>query len=197
MAGLDKIISQIKEESQKTAERTRAEARVQADEILAQARTDAERECADIEKRSRQSVVNILERGRTAAELKKRGAVLAEKQRLIGATIDMAKAELKGLKTDAYFDMILKLAVKSAQPADGELLFSKKDLERLPQGFEDKVNAALKDKGASLHISGDTRDIEGGFVLTYGGIEENCSIDALFDAAHEELQDKVQEILFS
>ena len=189
MAGLDKIISQIKEESQKAAERTRAEARSKADEILAQARADAERECVDIERRSKQAVANILERGRTAAELKKRGAVLAEKQRLIGATIGMAKAELKGLETGAYFDMILKLAVKSAQTGEGELLFSKKDLERLPEG--------LKDKGAVLRISGDTRDIDGGFVLTYGGIEENCSIDALFDAAHEVLQDKVQEILFS
>ena len=110
MAGLDKIISQIKEESQKAAERTRAEARSKADEILAQARADAERECVDIERRSKQAVANILERGRTAAELKKRGAVLAEKQRLIGATIGMAKAELKGLETGAYFDMILKLA---------------------------------------------------------------------------------------
>ena len=109
----------------------------------------------------------------------------------------MAKAELKGLETGAYFDMILKLAVKSAQPGVGELLLSKKDLERLPEGFEDRLNASLKDKGAVLHISGDTRDIDGGFVLTYGGIEENCSIDALFDAAHEVLQDKVQEILFS
>ena len=138
MAGLDKIISQIKEESQKAAERTRAEARSKADEILAQARADAERECVDIERRSKQAVANILERGRTAAELKKRGAVLAEKQRLIGATIGMAKAELKGLETGAYFDMILKLAVKSAQTGEGELLFSKKDLERLPEGFEDR-----------------------------------------------------------
>ena len=47
MAGLDKIISQIKEESQKAAERTRAEARSKADEILAQARADAERECVE------------------------------------------------------------------------------------------------------------------------------------------------------
>ena len=92
MAGLDKIISQIKEESRKAAERTRAEARSKADEILAQARADAKRECVDIERRSKQAVANILERGRTAAELKKRGAVLAEKQRLIGATIGMAKA---------------------------------------------------------------------------------------------------------
>ena len=63
MAGLDKIISQIKEESQKAAERTRAEARSKADEILAQARADAERECVDIERRSKQAVANILERG--------------------------------------------------------------------------------------------------------------------------------------
>ena len=49
----------------------------------------------------------------------------------------MAKAELKGLETGAYFDMILKLAVKSAQTGEGEILFSKKDLERLPEGFEE------------------------------------------------------------
>ena len=112
----------------------------------------------------------------------------------------MAKAELKGLETGAYFDMILKLAVKSAQPGEGELLLSKKDLERLPEGFEDRLNAALlraDKRGSAASLQGDTRDIDGGFVLTYGGIEENCSIDALFDAAHEVLQDKVQEILFS
>ena len=197
MAGLDKIISQIKEESQEAADRTMSAARAQADEILAAARKEAESECADIERRSRQSVANILERGRSAADLKKRGSILAEKQQLIGETIAKAKAELKGMDADAYFEMILKLAVKSAQSGKGDLLLSAKDLARLPEGFEDKLNAALKDKGAVLHISNDTRDIDGGFVLTYGGIEENCSIDALFDSAHETLQDKVQEILFS
>ena len=124
MAGLDKIISQIKEESQEAAARTLAGARDEADKIL-------------------------------------------------------------------------KLAVKSAQDGKGELLFSSKDLARVPEGFEDRLNAALKDKDAALRISKDTRDIDAGFVLTYGGIEENCSIDAIFDSAHELLQDKVQEILFS
>ena len=136
-------------------------------------------------------------RGQSAADLKKRGSILAEKQKLIGDTIEKAKAELKGMDTDAYFDMILKLAVKSAQNGKGELLFSAKDLARVPEGFEDRLNAALKDKDAALHISKDTRDIDAGFVLTYGGIEENCSINAIFDSAHELLQDKVQEILFS
>ena len=191
MAGLDKIISQIKEESQEAAARTLAGARDEADKVLAAARKEAESE------RSRQSVANILERGQSAADLKKRGSILAEKQKLIGDTIEKAKAELKGMDTDAYFDMILKLAVKSAQNGKGELLFSAKDLARVPEGFEDRLNAALKDKDAALHISKDTRDIDAGFVLTYGGIEENCSINAIFDSAHELLQDKVQEILFS
>lgn len=34
-------------------------------------------------------------------------------------------------------------------------------------------------------------------MLSYGGIEENCSIEALFYAARERLQDRVQELLFS
>lgn len=61
MAGLDKIISQIKEESQEAAARTLAGARDEADKVLAAARKEAESECADIERRSRQSVANILE----------------------------------------------------------------------------------------------------------------------------------------
>ena len=55
--------------------------------------------------------------------------------------------------------MILKLAVKSAQPGEGELLLSKKDLERLPEGFEDRLNASLKDKGGSAAYIGRTPGI--------------------------------------
>lgn len=197
MAGLDKIIGQIEEESKGAAARTLEAARAEAEKILEMARKEAEEECCRIERRSDQAVANILERGRSAAELKKRGSLLAEKQRLIGETIAMVKEELKSLDGEAYFEMLLKLAVKSAQPGEGELLFSAKDLARLPEGFEEQVNAALKDKGAVLRVSADSRDIDAGFVLTYGGIEENCSFDAIFDSARETLQDKAQELLFS
>ena len=39
------------------------------------------------------------------------------------------------------------------------------------------------------------RPIDGGFILVYGGVEENCSIEALFYAEQERLQDKVQAFL--
>ena len=58
------------------------------------------------------------------------------------------------------------------------------------------INQAVKEKKASLKISREAREIEGGFVLSYGGIEENCSFDALFASAGEQLQDVVQKILF-
>ncbi len=38
--------------------------------------------------------------------------------------------------------------------------------------------------------------IPDGFVLVYGGVEENCTLKALFDVKKDQLQDKVNEILF-
>ena len=90
-----------------------------------------------------------------------------------------------------------KLALKSALPGEGTVYFSQRDLKRLPAGFEKKLNEALKDKKAVLHISGTPREIDGGFILSYGGIEENCSFESLFHASREALQDTVQKILFS
>ena len=40
------------------------------------------------------------------------------------------------------------------------------------------------------------RPIEDGFVLVYGGIEENCTFRALMDAKKDQLQDTVNQILF-
>ena len=74
--------------------------------------------------------------------------------------------------------------------------FSEKDLGRMPEGFRAEIARAAKEKGGSLTVSGETRRMEGGFVLVYGGVEENCSFRALFDSRKDELQDKVNRLLF-
>ena len=38
--------------------------------------------------------------------------------------------------------------------------------------------------------------MDGGFLLVYGGIEENCTIRAVFDSKREELSDHVNRLLF-
>ena len=45
-------------------------------------------------------------------------------------------------------------------------------------------------------MSDETIDTTGGFVLSYGGIEQNCTFKALIDAEREKLTDKVTKVLF-
>lgn len=140
---------------------------------------------------------DTLARGRSSADLKRRQGLLACKQRLIHEVLSEALKRLEALDGEEYFQTMEKLALKSALPGEGTVYFSQRDLKRLPAGFEKKLNEALKDKKAVLHISGTPREIDGGFILSYGGIEENCSFESLFHASREALQDTVQKILFS
>lgn len=197
MAGLVKIISQIRTEAEESAGRTIAAAKKEAEQIHAQAALEAQAECREIQKLSGQKVQDTLARGRSSADLKRRQGLLACKQKLIGQVLAEALEKLESLEGQEYFQTLEKLAVKSALPGEGTIYFSPGDLKRLPAGFEKKLNEALKDKNAVLHISEKTRDIEGGFILSYGGIEENCSFESLFHASREILQDTVQKVLFS
>ncbi|MEG2349383.1 MAG: V-type ATP synthase subunit E family protein [Hungatella sp.] len=195
MTGLEKIIGRMQAESNAAVAQTLEKAQAEADRILERARQEAREECALIERRSESKITAIQERAESAAELKKRQSILAEKQGLIAEIIDKAEKRLTELEDTEYFQLITNLAKKSAQPGEGFLLFSPKDLARIPENFEQTLQGILDDPGKKLTLSKETRDIEGGFVLVYGGIEENCSFKALFDSAHEILQDKVQTII--
>ena len=197
MTGLDKIIQDITTESDSAVNALLEKARAQAEEIRSRARKDAAEQCAAVGRRAEEEAAMIRERAESAAALQVRKAVLGAKQQLIAEIIEKAKQSLYALPDDEYFRLILKMAAKYAPPRTGEILFSPADLKRLPTGFEVELNAAVKAQGASLSVSKLTRDIDGGFVLSYGGIEENCSFSALFDARRDELQDKVNRLVFA
>lgn len=75
------------------------------------------------------------------------------------------------------------------------MFLSPKDLERLPQGFAARLNAALP-QNAALEVSPSPRPMDGGFVLQYGDVEQNCSLSALFDELREGILDEAREALF-
>lgn len=190
MTGLDKIVQQIQSEARQAAEKTISDARRQAETITDEARQKAQTQCAAIKTQSKSDAANALSAAESAAQLAKRRAILAAKQQIINETISKAQSSLYDLPDAQYFELILKMVKKYARDGEGEIIFNDKDKKRLPPDFS-------KSLGQKLAVSAQTRDMDGGFVLTYGGIEENCSFEALFYAAHEQLQDKVSELLFS
>jgi V/A-type H+-transporting ATPase subunit E len=169
----------------------------EAEKIRMDARAEGEKNCSQIVERSKQEVQSSLSRAESAANLQEKKLILNAKQEIINNLIHKAKETLINLPDKEYFETILRMIRKNALPGEGIILFSERDLKRLPEGFSKSVTEALSVmNGAKLNISQDSCNINGGFLLSYGDVEMNCSFDALIAASREMLQDKVCEVLF-
>lgn len=197
MAGLEKIIGEIHAESDGLIREVLDRAQKEA----AQIRSEAEKKAGDsVERIRRESDARLADsksRAQSAAALTKRQLLLQEKQNLIGEVLEKAKETFLALPEAEYFDTLLALLKKNALSEQGEIILNERDRKRLPADFEKKAEEAAKAKGGSLRISEKTREIDGGLILVYEGIEQNCSVDALFETNIEMLQDKIQNILFA
>jgi V/A-type H+-transporting ATPase subunit E len=188
--GLDKIINEITSEAENAADSAVAEAKKsalaaekraneKAEEILKKAELEAETE---YKKRI------AMAKSSTDAALKR--AMLCEKQNVISKIIDEAYNRLISLSDAEYFKCMTKLLEKSCARSGGEIILSSKDKARASAEF---IKAA-EDKG--LKISQAVRDIDGGFILVYNDIEENCSFSAVMEDKRESLNDEVNSFLF-
>lgn len=196
MTGIDKIAAEIEESGRAAAAEALANARREAEAFSASeaARGEAERAAAVQETDAR--CRSIAERAASGAALQTRRAVLAEKQRLLGEVLERARQTALALPDGAYFALLLRMAKRYALKKSGEAAFSARDLGRMPKDFPGKLDAAAKEAGGSLTVSKEPRAIDGGFVLIYGGMEENCSLAALFDANREDFLDAARAALF-
>ena len=135
----------------------------------------------------------VVERAHSSAQLKQQKMILSKKQELIEQVMGKAKETILSQSDSDYFEMIKKMVSRFKLPEPGVISFAKKDLDRLPSGLQESIKEAV---GTDVEVSDKPADIDGGFVLSYGGIEENCSIDAIFRSEREGLQDCISDILF-
>ena len=104
MTGLEKMVSQILEEADASAAVTISDAEKKAAEILREAGEKADNDpAARDEEQSRAKVKSYEERTASAADMKKRTAVLAAKQELIGNVIADACDRVKNLDEEKIF----------------------------------------------------------------------------------------------
>lgn len=196
MSGLDKIKSQILDEANHSAEAKIAEANERAERMIREAKAEAEAEAFKQAQKSQEAVKTYAERIQSSGDMQRRKAILQAKQELIAGVLEKAYERICLLETAAYFEMIEKMLDKYVQPSDGVIYFNEADLKRMPQGFEAKMKKIAESKRGFLALAKEPKAMDGGFVLVYGGIEENCTIRAMFDAKRDELSDQVQGVLF-
>ena len=197
MTGLEKIIEQIDRDAHESASEVLAQADAECAKILKAAQAESDKIDARAAADAEALREDILSRGESGAQMQRKNRILTAKQDMIGTVIDRAREKLLGMESIDYFVLLGKLVEKYAQPGDGIMYLSSFDLGRVPTYFRRVLADIAQKKHGTLVLSSESRDISGGFVLAYGGIEENCSFDAMIEDQKEHLQDVVRAKLFS
>ena len=196
MGGLEEIIRQIKIDAESEAKEILDKANDTCDSIRKEAIDEIEKiEKAGTKKADSEAKL-ALEKIISAALMESKQEILKTKQAIISDIIEKAYDRISSLPDKEYFDALLKIVEKYAQPSDGRILLNQKDLDRIPADFEGQANKIAGDKKGSLAIGEDAADIENGLILDYGDIEENCTFRALFNNKKDVLQDQINALLF-
>lgn len=189
MNGLDRILNEISADAQKAAENIIAQAEEEAKRITDRAKEQVAEITGDAEEKAELEYKRIIVRADSSAEVTKNRAMLRAKQDIINDILKTAHERLLGLKTEQYFAYMTGMLDRFAKKG-GELVMNDKDKRRATPAFKKAVEKH------GLALSEKTRDIDGGFVLVYGEIEENCSFEALMAEGRDRLHDEVNSFLF-
>ena len=192
MSGLDNIVEEIRNQSKQEANEILKEADVFCKDYMNKIKKDVEVEVVSIEKKALADRKLYEEKTVSGMEFLERNSILRAKQQVI----DKARESIAGLNDEEYFNVLEKLLRKNVQQGKGKICFSKNDLDRIPNGFEDRVKEIVAENQGELVIDKEPANIKDGFVLVYGEIEENCTLKALFDSNIDRVKDIANKQLF-
>lgn len=198
-AGVERIIEQILNDAEAKAAEIKAEAAQGSREIAAAAQKEAAFRQEQILSRARSEAAERKRGIIGAAQLDARKEKLAAKQELIAETFRQSLEELGAIDDRSYSFILQKMILAAAETGTEKVLLSEKDRARIPDRFWAELNAALEKAGkkGGLTLAEESREIRGGFILQSGGVEINCSFEALLEAQRDELEPEVAEILFA
>ncbi len=194
MTGLETILSQIDSDAQQEASGRLEAAREEAEKLLAAAKEEAAQRSQAILQEGEKKAGEIRERAASAAQLERRNAMLAFKQQMIRDSIEETRTALENAPDQEYFPTLVHLAARFAKAGKAEMKLNRRDLDRLPKGFEDDLKKAVPQ--SEISVSKTPCEISSGFLLVYGGIDINCTFQAIFEDAEAELRDAAGRLLF-
>jgi V/A-type H+-transporting ATPase subunit E len=195
---IDRITKKIMEDAEAEAK----EILTKAEDEIETVKADTAETIAAIEGKAREEAAKEAEEqkrriiSRAQAEMRKE--LLAEKQKLIDESFRKAFTSLAELNAEKYSALMKKLLLQSVEEGDEEVILASHDRGVDWSGLVSDVNRQLsaQNRKGALILSGETREMAGGFVLRKGRKEINCDLKLIVESVREELEFEVAHILW-
>ena len=198
MKGTEKIIAHIRADGDAEAKKILDAAAKQAEEIRAASFKEALSEYERLMEAGNAECEDILSGSRRIAEMEAKKSVLSVKQEMISAAFDAAREEIVNMPRDKYTQFLARMAAEAAAGGMEEIVLNARDKAEVGKAVCKAANELLSAKGTpgKLTVSEHTADISGGVIVRFGGIETNCSIDALIRQRRSGLSTEVAAAMF-
>lgn len=198
MKGTEKIIAHIWADGDAEAKKIIDAASKQAEEKRAESFKAALSEYEKLMQAGNAECEDILSGSRRIAEMEAKKSVLSVKQEMISAAFDAAREEIVNMPRDKYTQFLARMAAEAAASGMEEIVLNARDKAEVGKSVCKAANELLSAKGTpgKLTVSEDTADISGGVIVRFGGIETNCSIDALIRQRRSGLSTEVAAAMF-
>lgn len=198
MKGTEKIIAHIRADGDAEAKKIIDAASKQAEEKRAESFKAALSEYEKLMQAGNAECEDILSGSRRIAEMEAKKSVLSVKQEMISAAFDAAREEIVNMPRDKYTQFLARMAAEAAASGMEEIVLNARDKAEVGKSVCKAANELLSAKGTpgKLTVSEDTVDISGGVIVRFGGIETNCSIDALIRQRRSGLSTEVAAAMF-
>ena len=176
MKGIEKITQRINDQAQAEIDGILAAAQAQADLITQQGKAKAEAESAEMAARNAMAAAARQERLIGAAQMEAKKLVLAARQELMEKAYDKALEKLCTMSDEAYIAVVVDLLEQAAPDGKGSVVFGADVKQRIGEAAVAQANKKL---GGSLTLAEETRPMKGGFILSRGNVEVNCTFETL------------------
>lgn len=191
MSSGDKILNRISLDCDERISKINAETDEKCAQIMAQAKLDADKISAEIADRAQSKVKQMQAASKSRCDLETRNAFLKRRREEIDKTYSEILNKMKNLPDEDYFELIYTFA-KKLNGMSGVVLLNEKDMNRLPKDFL----ARLEKCGVKAELSKAPCDIESGFILKCGNIEENMDFSAILSEKRDAIEDFINQELF-
>ena len=195
MNGIEKITQRIETDTQAEIDRILGDARAEADDITDRYQAQANNEAAELSAKNQKAAAEREERLVSTAQMEARKVGLAAKQEMVEKAYDLALEKLCSMPDEQYVKTVADLLVQAAPNGRGAVIFAPAERERIGEAAVRAANEKLH--GGKLTLAEETRPLKGGFILSDGKVEVNCSFDTLVRLQKTETAGEVAKRLFS